>query len=139
MKNRSLTFWLFLTPTLVALGLVVIIPVIMGLFYSFTNWDGLAFTEMVGFKNYMALFQDEDFINAFWFTVKFVITTVILLNAIGLSLALLVTQKLKTSNFLRTIFFMPNMIGGLILGFIWQFIFTQAFSALGNALHLSWL
>ncbi|EJN55747.1 carbohydrate ABC transporter permease [Loigolactobacillus coryniformis] len=139
MKNRSLSFWLFLTPTLVALSLVVIIPVIMGLFYSFTNWDGLAFTEMVGFKNYLSLFQDHDFINAFWFTVKFVITTVILLNAIGLSLALLVTQKLKTSNFLRTIFFMPNMIGGLILGFIWQFIFTQAFTALGNALHLSWL
>ena len=139
MKNRSLSFWLFLTPTLVALSLVVIIPVIMGLFYSFTNWDGLAFTEMVGFKNYQSLFQDHDFINAFWFTVKFVITTVILLNAIGLSLALLVTQKLKTSNFLRTIFFMPNMIGGLILGFIWQFIFTQAFTALGNALHLSWL
>lgn len=139
MKNRSLSFWLFLTPTLVALSLVVIIPVIMGLFYSFTNWDGIAFTEMVGFKNYLSLFQDHDFINAFWFTVKFVITTVILLNAIGLSLALLVTQKLKTSNFLRTIFFMPNMIGGLILGFIWQFIFTQAFTALGNALHLSWL
>ncbi|MDN5952778.1 MAG: sugar ABC transporter permease [Loigolactobacillus coryniformis] len=139
MKNRSLSFWLFLTPTLVALSLVVIIPVIMGLFYSFTNWDGLAFTEVVGFKNYLSLFQDHDFINAFWFTVKFVITTVILLNAIGLSLALLVTQKLKTSNFLRTIFFMPNMIGGLILGFIWQFIFTQAFTALGNALHLSWL
>ncbi|MFR0553630.1 carbohydrate ABC transporter permease [Loigolactobacillus coryniformis subsp. coryniformis] len=139
MKNRSLSFWLFLTPTLVALSLVVIIPVIMGLFYSFTNWDGIAFTEMVGFKNYLSLFQDHDFINAFWFTVKFVIATVILLNAIGLSLALLVTQKLKTSNFLRTIFFMPNMIGGLILGFIWQFIFTQAFTALGNALHLSWL
>ena len=91
MKNRSLSFWLFLTPTLVALSLVVIIPVIMGLFYSFTNWDGIAFTEMVGFK-LTIIVSDHDFINAFWFTVKFAITTVILLNAIGLSLALLVAK-----------------------------------------------
>lgn len=108
-----------------------------GLFYSFTDWDGLSFTKVVGFKNYMALLQDKAFGNAFWFTVAFVIVTVILLNVIGLGLALLVTQKFKGNNFLRAIFFMPNMIGGLILGFIWQFIFTQGFSALGSALHMT--
>jgi len=108
-----------------------------GLFYSFTDWDGLSFSKMVGFKNYITLFQDKAFGNAFWFTVAFVIVTVILLNVIGLGLALLVTQKFKGSSFLRTVFFMPNMIGGLILGFIWQFIFTQGFSAVGNALHLT--
>lgn len=139
MKNRSLSFWLFLTPTLVALALVVFIPMLEGLFYSFTDWDGLSFTKMVGFKNYITLLQDKAFVNAFWFTVAFVIVTVIFLNVIGLGLALLVTQKFKGSNFLRAIFFMPNMIGGLILGFIWQFIFTQGFDALGSALHLSWL
>lgn len=139
MKNKSLSFWLFLTPTLVALALVVFIPVLEGLFYSFTDWDGLRFTKVVGFQNYITLFQDKAFINAFWFTVGFVIVTVILLNVIGLGLALLVTQKFKGSNFLRTVFFMPNMIGGLILGFIWQFIFTQGFQALGDALHVSWL
>ena len=137
MKNKSLSFWLFLTPTLVALALVVFIPMLEGLFYSFTDWDGLSFTKVVGFKNYMALLQDKAFGNAFWFTVAFVIVTVILLNVIGLGLALLVTQKFKGNNFLRAIFFMPNMIGGLILGFIWQFIFTQGFSALGSALHMS--
>ncbi|GEL15339.1 carbohydrate ABC transporter permease [Pediococcus cellicola] len=139
MKNRSLSFWLFLTPTLVALALVVFIPMLEGLFYSFTNWDGLSFTKMVGFQNYITLLHDKAFVNAFWFTVAFVIVTVIALNVIGLGLALLVTQKFKGSNFLRTVFFMPNMIGGLILGFIWQFIFTQGFSALGNALHAGWL
>ncbi|MGU9999631.1 carbohydrate ABC transporter permease, partial [Latilactobacillus curvatus] len=133
----SLSFWLFLTPTLVALALVVFIPMLEGLFYSFTDWDGLSFTKVVGFKNYMALLQDKAFGNAFWFTVAFVIVTVILLNVIGLGLALLVTQKFKGNNFLRAIFFMPNMIGGLILGFIWQFIFTQGFSALGSALHMT--
>ncbi|WDC92892.1 sugar ABC transporter permease (plasmid) [Latilactobacillus curvatus] len=137
MKNKSLSFWLFLTPTLVALALVVFVPMLEGLFYSFTDWDGLSFTKVVGFKNYMALLQDKAFGNAFWFTVAFVIVTVILLNVIGLGLALLVTQKFKGNNFLRAIFFMPNMIGGLILGFIWQFIFTQGFSALGSALHMT--
>lgn len=137
MKNKSLSFWLFLTPTLVALALVVFIPMLEGLFYSFTDWDGLSFTKVVGFKNYMALLQDKAFGNAFWFTVAFVIVTVILLNVIGLGLALLVTQKFKGNNFLRAIFFMPNMIGGLILGFIWQFIFTQGFSALGSTLHMT--
>ena len=137
MKNKSLSFWLFLTPTLIALALVVFIPMLEGLFYSFTDWDGLSFTKVVGFKNYMALLQDKAFGNAFWFTVAFVIVTVILLNVIGLGLALLVTQKFKGNNFLRAIFFMPNMIGGLILGFIWQFIFTQGFSALGSALHMT--
>lgn len=139
MKNRSLSFWLFLTPTLVALALVVFIPMLEGLFYSFTDWDGLSFTKMVGFQNYITLLHDKAFVNAFWFTVAFVIVTVITLNVIGLGLALLVTQKFKGSSFLRTVFFMPNMIGGLILGFIWQFIFTQGFSALGSALHAGWL
>ncbi|VDG21204.1 carbohydrate ABC transporter permease [Lactiplantibacillus mudanjiangensis] len=139
MKNRSLSFWLFLTPTLVALALVVFIPAIMGVFYSFTNWDGLGYTEMLGFKNYITLFHDSGFLAALWFTIKFVIVTVILLNVIGLALALLVTQKFKGNNLLRTVFFMPNLIGGLILGFIWQFIFTQAFDALGKALHMAWL
>ncbi|WP_367365627.1 carbohydrate ABC transporter permease [Pediococcus parvulus] len=139
MKNRSLSFWLFLTPTLVALALVVFIPMLEGLFYSFTDWDGLSFTKMVGFQNYITLLHDKAFVNAFWFTVAFVIVTVIALNVIGLGLALLVTQKFKGSSFLRTVFFMPNMIGGLILGFIWQFILTQGFSALGSVLHAGWL
>ncbi|ASG79675.1 carbohydrate ABC transporter permease [Lactiplantibacillus pentosus] len=139
MKNRSLSFWLFLTPTLVALALVVFIPAIMGVFYSFTDWDGLGYTQILGFKNYITLFHNAGFLAALWFTVKFVIVTVILLNVIGLGLALLVTQKFKGNNLLRTIFFMPNLIGGLILGFIWQFIFTQAFDALGKALHMNWL
>ncbi|MCD2255371.1 carbohydrate ABC transporter permease [Agrilactobacillus fermenti] len=131
MKNRSLSFWLFVMPTLVALLLVVFIPAIMGIFYSFTNWDGLTYTTILGFKNYMAIFHDSGFLAALWFTVKFVVVTVILLNVIGLSLALLVTRKFKGNNLLRTIFFMPNLIGGLILGFIWQFIFTQVFDAIG--------
>lgn len=139
MKNKSTSFWLFLAPTLMALLLVVFIPALVGMLYSFTNWDGLSFTNFVGWNNYLSLMSDKDFISAFWFTVKFVVVTVILLNVIGLGLALLVTQKFKGNNFLRTVFFMPNLIGGLILGFIWQFIFTEVFPALADNLGLSFL
>lgn len=136
MRNRDVSFWLFLTPVLLGLGLVVIVPLIYGTYYSFTDWNGLKATEFVGFEHYIRLFQDTAFLNAIWFTVKFSFVTVIALNALGLGLAILVTRKLKTSNFLRTIFFMPNMIGGLILGFIWQFIFINVFSDIGEALGI---
>ena len=81
----------------------------------------------------MQLLGDEGFRNALWFTTKFAVVSIVLINAIGLGLALLVTQKLKGSNIMRTVFFMPNLIGGLILGFIWQFVFIQGFDAIGQA------
>jgi raffinose/stachyose/melibiose transport system permease protein len=139
MRNKSVSFWLFLTPVLLSLSLVVIVPLLLGLFYSFTNWNGLTFTGFIGFQNYIQIFQDESFINALWFTTKFTIACVILLNFIGLGLALLVTRNLKTKTFLRTIFFMPNLIGGLILGFIWQFIFINVFDAVGKMAGQDWL
>ncbi|GEL67934.1 carbohydrate ABC transporter permease [Marinilactibacillus psychrotolerans] len=132
MKNKEFTFWLFITPVLLSLTLVVILPVVMGLFYSFTNWNGLNFTSFVGFNHYKRLLGDGQFLRSLWFTVKFSIASIILLNVIGLSLALLVTSKLKSRNILRTVFFMPNLIGGLILGFIWQFIFIRVFASIGE-------
>lgn len=111
---------------------MVIIPLLYGTVYSFTNWNGLKATEFIGFQNYIDLFKEEEFRASLWFTIKFTVVSVILLNFLGLGLALLVTTKIKTNNLLRTIFFMPNLIGGLILGFIWQFIFISAFSSLGE-------
>lgn len=135
MKKKNISFWLFLFPVLFAFVLVVFIPFIMGIYYSFTDWNGISSSiNMVGFQNYINAFKDETFIHSFWFTTKFTIVSVIVLNVIGFSLALLVTQKLKTSNILKTIFFMPNLIGGLILGFIWQFIFQEVFATIGNTI-----
>ncbi len=91
-------------------------------------------TEFLGLKNYVALFKDQEFLASLWFTTKFALVSVILLNFLGLGLALLVTRKMKTSSFMRTVFFMPNLIGGLILGFIWQFIFINVFGSLGDLL-----
>ncbi|WP_423189014.1 carbohydrate ABC transporter permease [Alkalibacterium sp. f15] len=132
MKNKELTFWLFITPVLLSLSLVVIVPVFMGLFYSFTDWNGLNFNNIIGFAHYRRLLEDEQFRNSLRFTFIFTFVSVIILNFVGLGLAVLVTSKLKSRNLLRTVFFMPNLIGGLILGFIWQFIFIRVFSAVGD-------
>lgn len=136
MNDRSLAYWLFLAPVLIALGAVVIVPFLYGFGLSFTNWNGVSISSFVGLENYISLFQDGEFRNAFWFTLLFAVATVILLNVFGLGLALLVTRSLKSSNLLRTVFFMPNLIGGLILGFIWQFIFVNVFSEVGMALNI---
>lgn len=131
--KNGLFFWLFLAPVLIALIMVVIIPLLYGVYYSFTNWDGINTPVFAGISNYMQLLGDEGFRNALWFTTKFAVVSIVLINAIGLGLALLVTQKIKGSNIMRTVFFMPNLIGGLILGFIWQFVFIQGFDAIGQA------
>ncbi len=115
---------------------MVILPLLYGFVFSFTNWNGLKATEFLGFANYIDLFKEEEFRASLWFTIKFAVVSVILLNVLGMGLALLVTQGLKSSNFLRTVFFMPNLIGGLILGFIWQFIFVSAFSSIGDLLGI---
>ena len=131
--KNGLFFWLFLAPVLIALIMVVVIPLLYGVYYSFTNWDGINTPVFAGISSYMQLLGDEGFRNALWFTTKFAVVSIVLINAIGLGLALLVTQKLKGSNIMRTVFFMPNLIGGLILGFIWQFVFIQGFDAIGQA------
>lgn len=132
LRTRDLSYWLFLAPVLLALSLVVIIPLSFGIYYSFTNWNGIDVGGFIGLKNYINLFKDKEFTDSLWFTVKFSVVSIILINFIGLSLALIVTSKIKTNKFLRTIFFMPNLIGGLILGFIWQFIFIKVFAGIGS-------
>lgn len=133
LRQNGLFFWLFIAPVVVALFMVVIVPLFYGVYYSFTNWDGINPAQFEGVTNYINLLSDKGFANALWFTTKFAIISIILINALGLGLALLVTQKLKGSNILRTVFFMPNLIGGLILGFIWQFVFISGFDAIGKA------
>ncbi|PRX22384.1 carbohydrate ABC transporter membrane protein 1 (CUT1 family) [Orenia metallireducens] len=140
MKRSKLAFWGFVGPSLFAFSLVVIIPLLVGIYYSFTDWNGIrSQVNFVGLTNYLDIFKDEGFVQAFIFTTKFTIASVISINIMGFSLALLVTRKLKISNALRTIFFMPNLIGGLILGFIWQFIFTKGFATLGELTGQRWL
>ena len=131
-KKNDISFWLFLAPVLIAMIAVVIVPLVYGVGYSFTDWNGIDDPKVVGIKNYLKLVKDQNFRNSLWFTAKFAVVSIFFINAFGLGLAMIVTQNIKSSKILRTIFFMPNLIGGLILGFIWQFIFIKAFSALGT-------
>lgn len=139
MKDSRRWFYGFTAPVVIALCLVVVVPFAYGIYYSFTNWNGVSQANLVGLDNYIKLFSDSGFWGAIWFTIRFSVVSIILINVIGLGLALLVTSKFKGANLLRTIFFMPNLIGGLILGFIWQFIFINAFSAVGSAIGIEGL
>ena len=134
--NRD--FWMFVGPCLFALFMVVVIPFFMGIYYTFTNWNGAnPDYDFVGLSNYLYIFKDAQFIYSFKITLIYTFASVLTINLIGFSLAYIVTRNLKTKNFLRTGFFMPNLIGGLILGFIWQFMFNSVFTGVGQKLGSS--
>lgn len=144
MKMKRLTYWAFLAPCMLALLIVIIIPFALGIYYSFTKYNGFQVTAFVGLDNYVKAFLDERFLRSLWFTSAVSFVSVIGINLIGLGLALLVTQSIgKFSTLFRTVFFMPNLIGGIILGFIWQFIFLKGFEGLfeltGLSLFNGWL
>jgi raffinose/stachyose/melibiose transport system permease protein len=108
------------------------VPFVNGFYYSFTDWDGFKTTKLVGFTNYTDSFADPRFWSTLKFTALFVVVSLILVNVVAFGLALIVTSKLRSKNFLRTFFFVPNLIGGVILGVIWQFIFNSALVALAE-------
>ena len=138
MKRSRIGYWLFLAPVLIAFSMVQIFSGYQRNLYSFTDWIGVgADKNFVGLENYKyILTKDPQFIHAFGFTFLFAMCAVILVNLVGFFLSLLVTQKIKCANLFRGIFFMPNLIGGILLGFTWQFIFVQVFDALGKALNM---
>ncbi len=141
MKKSGWWVLLFLVPSLVAFTYTVIVPLVSGFYYSFTAWDGIVSNpKVVGLSNYIkVLTTDREFLNAFLFTSAFTFCSVITINIAGFLLALMVTNLKRGSNVARSIFFMPNLIGGLILGFLWNFIFTKAFAAVGKEYGILWL
>lgn len=132
-------FVYFLFPSLGSFLLFVITPFIQGIYLSFTNWDGLntGRESFVGLANYKTIFSDTRFLFSFWRTIVYSVLNILAINVVAFSLALLVTQELKGKNIYRAGFFMPNLIGGLVLGYIWQFIFNKAVTALGGAFSTS--
>jgi raffinose/stachyose/melibiose transport system permease protein len=111
---------------------VLVVPFVNGFYYTFTDWDGFGITKFVGFSNYSESFADPKFWTTLRFTGLFVVVSLILVNVVAFGLALIVTSKLRSRNFLRTLFFVPNLIGGVVLGVIWQFIFNSALVSLAN-------
>lgn len=132
--KKYLSYAAFVGPALLFFIIIQIIPFFMGVYYSFTSWNGVSSAvEWVGFENYVKIFTDDmKFFNSFLFTTKFMFAAVFISNIIGFGFALLLNAALKTKNILRTVFFIPNVIGGLLLGFIWQFIFVKGFASIGN-------
>ena len=121
-KTLKRYFPFFILPTLAAFIIGFVVPFVMGLWLSFTEFTTVSDATFVGFKNFVRAFADETFLNALGFTALFAVTSLILINVIAFALAMLLTQKLKGTNICRTIFFMPNLIGGIVLGYIWQLI-----------------
>ncbi|MBN2795934.1 MAG: sugar ABC transporter permease [Clostridia bacterium] len=137
-KSDRLWFWLFLAPALFAFILVVIIPFIMGIYYSLTDWQAVAGIKpnFVGLENYKTMFTDIAFQYSLIRTFLFTFLSVMSINFMALLFAFLVTREVKGKNFFRAGFFIPNLIGGLVLGYIWQFIFKSVVPSIGTLLHI---
>ncbi|MGN0548325.1 MAG: carbohydrate ABC transporter permease [Acutalibacteraceae bacterium] len=124
-------FPIFVLPTLAAFTIVFAVPFILGLGLSFTEFTTVLDAKWVAFENYIRAFSNKDFLNALWFTVKFTVVSVITINVISFALASLLTKGLKGTNLFRTVFFMPNLIGGIVLGYIWQLIINGILQNIG--------
>lgn len=119
-KTLKRYFPIFVLPTLIAFSFAFIIPFVMGVYLSFCKFKTITNAQFVGLENYIKIFADKDFVNAFGFTLKFSVVSIVTINVFAFILALALTRKIKGTNLLRTVFFMPNLIGGIILGYIWQ-------------------
>ncbi len=139
------SFLIFAGPTVFIFLAVVIIPFLYGIYLTFTDWNGISSQHnFILFENYIKVFQDTAFWNAMILTIKYVLFSVLFINLIAFMLAYMLTSGMKAQNFLRAGFFTPNLIGGVVLGFIWQFVFSRVLVNIGdltniNILSTSWL
>lgn len=134
-KTVKRWFPVFVLPTLAAFLIAFVIPFVMGVALSFTEFRTVSDADFVGFSNYVRAFTDDNlFLQSLWFTVKFAVISVIGINVIAFVLALLFTRELPATNFFRTIFFMPNLIGGIVLGYIWQVIINGVLYKFGYSI-----
>ena len=134
--EKAIKRWspLFVLPTLLAFTIGFIIPFFEGLYLSFCQFTTVKDAKFIGIGNYQRIFTDSTFTNSFKFTVLFAVASIVLINVIAFILALLLTRKLKGTNIFRTIFFMPNLIGGIVLGYIWQILINCVLSIVGKPL-----
>nr|WP_025689350.1 sugar ABC transporter permease [Paenibacillus zanthoxyli] len=124
----------FLGPCLIFFLTIVITPFVLGFYYSSTDWNGLDLNKAVwtGSANWSRILHDDNFWHSLYFTLRFTVVSVVIANILALLLAFVLMASLKTKKVLRTVFFMPNVIGGILLGYIWQFIFTKGFATIGD-------
>ena len=138
MEKAVKKYWpIFLVPTMAAFLIGFIIPFIEGIYLSFCNFTTIKDAKFVGIQNYIEAFKDSNFLGSFKFTTLFAIVSLVLINVLAFLVALALTQNIKGKNIFRTVFFMPNLIGGIVLGYVWQLIFDGIFVKFDTALKLN--
>lgn len=138
MEKAIKKYWpVFLVPTLVSFLIGFIVPFILGVWLSFCDFTTVTDAQFTGIENYLRALQDTIFQHAFWYTALFAIVSLLVINVIAFALALALTQKMRGTNLFRTVFFMPNLIGGIVLGYIWQLIFNGILAQYSQAINLN--
>ncbi|OOE02701.1 sugar ABC transporter permease [Anoxybacillus kestanbolensis] len=139
-KPKNIVIYLMTIPAVVLFATFHTFPAIQGIFYSFTNWDGLSFDyDFVGLKNYYYLFQDENVLNSYLFTFKFAFVSTILVNVLSLLIAMGLNANIKFKNFFKAVYFLPNILSVLIVGYIFNYLFANVIPLLGEKLGIDFL
>lgn len=139
MTNREKTFWVVIIPVLIIFFTFNTLPMIRGIIYSFTNYKGYGAYDYVGFRNYIDLFTDARVGKSYLFTFKYAIAGTVVVNILSLIMALGLNSSIRLKSALRGIYFVPNILGGLVIGYIFSFIFTYILPAVGNACNIGFL
>lgn len=139
MSKKTKTLLLMTLPALILFVLFNTIPLITGAFYSFTNYRGYGSYDFVGFRNFIDLFQDSRVGKSYLFTFKYAIVGTILVNVLSLLIAMGLNSKIKFKSTLRGMYFLPNILGGLVVGYIFSFIFTYIIPTVAQSLHIDFL
>ena len=138
MEKSIKRYWpVFILPTMAAFMIGFVVPFLEGIYLSFCDFTTIKDASFVGLENYAKAISDETFTHAFSFTTVFAIVTLVLINVLAFAVALALTQKIKGTNIFRTVFFMPNLIGGIVLGYVWQLIFDGILGKFDLALKLN--
>ena len=138
MEKAIRRYWpIFVLPTFLAFILGFIAPFAMGVYLSFCKFTTVTDAKFIGFSNYLKIFTDASFVHALWYTALFTVVTVVLINALAFAVALLLTKGFRGTNIFRTVFFMPNLIGGIILGYIWQLLLNGVLLYMNRTLTYS--
>ena len=130
-------FPVFVLPTLIAFTIGFIAPFLLGIYLSFCKFTTVTDAKLIGFKNYTKILEDPTFFHSMWYTAVFTVVTVLLINVLAFAVALLLTKGIKGTNIFRTVFFMPNLIGGIVLGYIWQLLLNGILARVGKTLTFS--
>ena len=137
--SRPIRRWFpaFLAPMVAAFAIGFVWPFLQGIYLSFCKFRTTSDAEFIGFGNYLNALQDPTFLHSFWYTALYAIVSLVLINVLAFTVAYALTQKIKGANIFRTVFFMPNLIGGIVLGYIWSMIFDGILGKYGTSILLN--